>query len=186
MTASSRSSIARTEGGSPSAPRAEGKAHNVQQSDRDVDAVSSRDGSSGDALSAREGDVLVVSYPECKVPISRYASAAIGGLIYTRRLKEGDDVQDEHDRIYAFLRRNAEREAKEKVKLWTDELRAPKTLAADPPPSAAPRPEPNARQHQHTRQPAAVAQPSAAAPAEQPAAVSGGKPKPVLPARASR
>jgi hypothetical protein len=81
-------------------------------------------------LIAREGDVIVVSYPEVKLPLkTRYATVAIGGLIYTRRLVAGDVVQDEYEKIYSFLRSMSERDAREKVKLWSTEL-----AAAVPPP----------------------------------------------------
>jgi len=76
-------------------------------------------------LLAREGDTLVVSYPEVKIPLAKFAIAGVGGLIYTRQLKAGDDAQAEYDRIYAFLKRAAERDAKEKVQLWAAELRTP-------------------------------------------------------------
>ena len=86
-------------------------------------------------LVAREGDVLVVSYPEVKIPLAtKYATVTIGGLIYTRRLNAGDVVQVEHDKIFEFLKRNAEREAREKVRLWTEELTAKRSPPPLPPP----------------------------------------------------
>ena len=92
--------------------------------------------SSGGGFLANEGDVLVVSYPEVKLPIagSRYAMVSVGGLIYTRKLREGDDVQAEHDRIYGWLRTNAERSAREKLEAWAAELAG----------SSAPKPAPRA------------------------------------------
>lgn len=70
----------------------------------------------------REGDVLVVHYPEVTVPIAPYASVKVGGLIYTRQLVKGDDVAKQYDRIYAFLKGRAERDANEKVKAWSAEM----------------------------------------------------------------
>ena len=70
----------------------------------------------------RDGDVLVVSYPEVTIPIAPYASVKVGGLIYTRKLVHGDDIGEEYDRIYAFLQSNAEADAAEKVQLWAKEM----------------------------------------------------------------
>jgi hypothetical protein len=76
-----------------------------------------------DTLKARDGDVLVVSYPEVTVPLTtKYASVKIGGLIYTRRLVAGEEVQAEYDSIYRFLKGMAQRDAHEKVRVWTQEL----------------------------------------------------------------
>lgn len=72
---------------------------------------------------AREGDVLVVSYPEIKLPIAQYASVTVGGVTYSRKLATGDDPQAEYDKIYDFLKRNAERDAATKVRLWSTEMR---------------------------------------------------------------
>lgn len=91
-------------------------------------------------IAVREGDVLVVSYPEVKIPLAKFTFATVGGLIYTRRLVPGDDIQNEYDQIYAFLERNAERSAREKVRKWAAELSAPppaKAVAPKPPERAA-------------------------------------------------
>lgn len=91
-----------------------------------------------DRLNVREGDVLVVSYPEVKIPLAtKYSTITVGGLIYTRRLAPGDVVQDEYDKIYAFLKSMAERDAREKVKLWTEELAG---VHKRPPPPLPPKP----------------------------------------------
>lgn len=74
-------------------------------------------------FTAREGDVLVVSYPEVTIPLRQYASAKIGGLIYTRRLIEGESVAEQFERVYAFLSARAEADAREKVKRYAMELR---------------------------------------------------------------
>ena len=76
-----------------------------------------------DSLAAREGDVIVVSYPEVTVPLrTRYASVKVGGMIYTRRLLEGDDVGEQFDKVYAFLQARAESVGVEKIRLWGAEL----------------------------------------------------------------
>jgi hypothetical protein len=86
------------------------------------------------ALIARDGDVLVVSYPEVKIPLTtKYGIVGVGGLIYTRKLVEGDVVQDEHDKVYAFLQRMAERDAREKVRAWTQELESARQNRTPPP-----------------------------------------------------
>lgn len=102
---------------------------------------SGQDTIEGDAneLIAREGDVIVVSYPEVTIPLpTKYATVKCGGLIYTRRLVDGDNVQIEHERIYAFLKRTAERDAREKVRVWSEELAVKKVQREVPPkPTAA-------------------------------------------------
>ena len=72
---------------------------------------------------AREGDVLVVSYPEVTIPLRQYASAKVGGLIYTRKLREGESVAEQFEKVYAFLTKRAENDAREKVKRYAMELR---------------------------------------------------------------
>lgn len=92
----------------------------------------------GEDFVAREGDVFVVSYPEVKVPLAtKYASVTVGGLIYTRRMLKGESVQAEHDRIYSFLKRMAEREAKEKVRLWAEEMAGKRPPPLPTPPKPA-------------------------------------------------
>lgn len=67
----------------------------------------------------RDGDVLVVSYPEVKLPLKiKFAIVDVGGTSYTRTLRAGDNVQEQYSKVYAFLKRNAERDAIEKVKHW--------------------------------------------------------------------
>ena len=96
---------------------------------------------------AREGDVLVVSYPEIKLPITRFTNLTVGGLTYSRKLVAGDDPQVEYDRIYAFLRVNAVKDGREKFREYSEEIHAaqqPKPLAPKPPglppkPAGAPR-----------------------------------------------
>lgn len=75
-------------------------------------------------LVARDGDVLVVSYPEVTIPIRQYSNVKVGGLIYTRKLVAGEDVGEQYADVYAFLRDRAEKDAVEKVKLWAAELGA--------------------------------------------------------------
>jgi hypothetical protein len=83
-------------------------------------------------LRARDGDVLVVSYPEVKIPLAtKFSNIVVGGLIYTRKLIEGDDAQLEYERIYAFLKAMAEKDAREKVRLWTEELSAKRESDAE-------------------------------------------------------
>lgn len=75
-------------------------------------------------IKARPGDVLVVSYPEMKIPIpDTFGNITIGGLIYTRQLLDGDDVSAEFERIYEFLKQKAIRHGREKVAEFAAEVR---------------------------------------------------------------
>lgn len=59
----------------------------------------------------RDGDVLVVTYPEVTLPLPKaYSMMKFGGLIYTRTLRDGDDVQAEATTISAWITRVAEAE----------------------------------------------------------------------------
>ena len=71
----------------------------------------------------REGDVLVVSYPEVTIPLKvNYASVKIGGWIYTSRLAAGDDVREQARLIYDYLRAHAEHFGAEKVRDFAAEF----------------------------------------------------------------
>lgn len=60
---------------------------------------------------ARAGDVLVVSYQEVTLPLPKaYSMMKFGGLIYTRQLREGDDVAAEAATISKWLTKTAETE----------------------------------------------------------------------------
>jgi hypothetical protein len=77
----------------------------------------------GSEFVARDGDTLTVSYPEVKLPLrAKFAIVDVGGVSYTRALRDGDDVGAEYDRIYSFLRQRAERDAVEKVRMWNAEF----------------------------------------------------------------
>lgn len=73
-------------------------------------------------IDVRDGDTLVVSYPEVTIPIAQYSVVKVGGLTYTRQLRVGDDVAHEHDRIYNFLRQRVETEARVKCAHFVGEL----------------------------------------------------------------
>jgi hypothetical protein len=66
-------------------------------------------------LLARQGDVLVVAFPEMTIPIASYANVKIGGLTYSRHLVDGESVEDQYEKIYAFLTRRALLDGKAKV-----------------------------------------------------------------------
>lgn len=73
----------------------------------------------------REGDVLVVSYGGVKLNLpGKYNGVEVGGNIYTRRLREGDDPMQEYVRIYGFLANVSEESAREKIRRWSDEVKA--------------------------------------------------------------
>lgn len=76
-------------------------------------------------LEARDGDVLVVQFPEQKVGIpNSYSSVTLAGLTYSRRLVAGDDPGAEYDRIYAFLKARAERDGRERLREFAAEVEA--------------------------------------------------------------
>lgn len=66
---------------------------------------------------ARDGDTLVVTYPEVTLPLpEKFAMMKFGGLIYTRRLRDGDDPQEQLETIDRWLTREAERAGVAKYK----------------------------------------------------------------------
>ena len=73
-------------------------------------------------VQAREGDVLVVAYPEVTVPIAQFSGVKVGGLIYTRKLIEGDDVEEQYRAIYDFLKAKATADGRIKIQEYRDEL----------------------------------------------------------------
>jgi hypothetical protein len=77
---------------------------------------------------AREGDTLVVTYPEVTLPLpAKFAMMKFGGLIYTRKLREGDDPAAEHARIDEWLTRTAETEGSRKYRRLVREfVKAPR------------------------------------------------------------
>lgn len=75
-------------------------------------------------LEARDGDVLVVSYPEVTLPLStKYAMVKVGGSIYTRRLLQGESARDQFEKIYRFIAAANERAAQSKLSMYDAELR---------------------------------------------------------------
>lgn len=72
---------------------------------------------------AREGDVLVVGYPEVTIPLKQYSSCKVGGLIYTRKMREGESVAEQMEKVYRFLEKRAEADARSKVRKFAEELR---------------------------------------------------------------
>lgn len=84
---------------------------------------------------AREGDVLVVSYPEVKIPIKQFWVVGVGNLTYTRRMKEGESVTQQTNAIMAKLTELAEEHANERVAKWSAQANP------DAPPKPIPRSE---------------------------------------------
>lgn len=78
---------------------------------------------SSDAFEIRDGDVLTVRYAGAKLQIAPYNSVELDGATYTRQLRAGDDPEEEHRRIYAYLRRKSLEEAREKLREFSEELR---------------------------------------------------------------
>lgn len=81
-------------------------------------ALTSEDVKAG--FEPRDGDVLVVHYGAVKVPLpsGKFGSVEVGGESYTRQLRAGDDVVEQYEKVYDFLKGRSERAAREKVKEW--------------------------------------------------------------------
>lgn len=76
------------------------------------------------ALEAREGDNLVVRYPEMKIGIpGTYCSISLGGSMYTRRLAPGENPSDVFDRVYAFLKSREEAHGRRALQEFMAELK---------------------------------------------------------------
>jgi hypothetical protein len=66
---------------------------------------------------ARDGDVLVVTYPEVTLPLPKqYSMMKFGGAIYTRQLRAGDDVDGTARSISAWLSKLCEAEGSAKYR----------------------------------------------------------------------
>lgn len=65
----------------------------------------------GPGFEVRDGDVLVVTYPEVTLPLPKqYSMMKFGGLIYTRQLRAGDDLEATIAAISSWLAKRAESE----------------------------------------------------------------------------
>jgi hypothetical protein len=77
-----------------------------------------------EGFEARDGDVLVVSVPEVTLPLPRkYATIKLGGFIYTRKLRAGDDTKAEGERVYRWLERFSEAVGRDRFRRWAAEFR---------------------------------------------------------------
>lgn len=76
-----------------------------------------------EGFKTRDGDVLVVNWPEIKVPVIQFSTVSVGGLSYTRRLTDGEDPEVVYHQIYAFLERVGQRDAREKLAAWGAEFK---------------------------------------------------------------
>lgn len=80
-----------------------------------------------EGFEARDGDVLVVAYPEVKLPLRvQFAILNVGGISYSRMLRAGDDVNAEYTKISTWLARQVEGDIKRKAELYINELVAHK------------------------------------------------------------
>jgi hypothetical protein len=96
----------------PSAPEGRGAGATAAHVEREEERLPLDAG-----FEARDGDTLVVTYPEVTLPLpAKFAMMKFGGLIYTRKLRAGDDVAAEHARIDRWLSRTAETEGTRKYK----------------------------------------------------------------------
>lgn len=87
----------------------------IQQS-REITEKPGRD------FEVREGDRLTVMYNGVKLSIAPYSTVELDGSIYSRTLKPGDDPDKEWDRIYSYLKENSLKEAREKLRVFSEEL----------------------------------------------------------------
>lgn len=79
-----------------------------------------------DGFKANEGDTLSVGYPEIMVPVGHMLNVKIGGLLYTRKLRDGDDVSAVYDEVYAFLEKKARRDGRLKIQAVLADVEASK------------------------------------------------------------
>ena len=88
-------------------------------------AVTKSQSVEADSFEVRDGDLLVVSYPEVNVGLggNSFSSVKLGGLIYTRRLLAEDDVDEQYRRIYAFLKAKADADGRAKIAAYQDEVK---------------------------------------------------------------
>ena len=86
---------------------------------------------------AREGDVLVVTYPEVKVPIKQFWIVGVGNLTYTRRMNAGESVTQQANQIMGKLTELAEMHANERIAKWSEQAN-PDAPPKPIPPSAQP------------------------------------------------
>lgn len=76
-----------------------------------------------EGFEARDGDVLVVGYPEVTLPLRvKYAVLKVGDCSYTRQLRAGDDVNEQFERINRWLSNQVESDIKRKVVAYLAEL----------------------------------------------------------------
>lgn len=80
-----------------------------------------------EGFEARDGDVLVVAYPEVTLPLRvQYAMLRVGGMTYSRMLRAGDDVNAEYTKISTWLSKQVEGDIRRKAELYIAELTAQK------------------------------------------------------------
>lgn len=76
-----------------------------------------------DGFEVRDGDVLVVAYPEVSLPLKvKYAMLNVGGCSYTRQLREGDDANEQFERINRWLSAQVEGDIRRKAAAYLAEL----------------------------------------------------------------
>lgn len=74
----------------------------------------------------RTGDKLTVMYNGVKLGIAPFSTVELDGSIYSRMLEEGDDPVEQWDKIYNYLKGQCLKVAREKLRIFSDELRAAK------------------------------------------------------------
>lgn len=116
----------RRPGEGPMQPRSEVRRPDGMGSTETVTEIPAPEG-----FEVRNGDVLVIAYPEVTLPLKvQFAMLRVGGISYTRQLQEGDDVNDQYQRIYTWLCSSVERDIARKAKAYIAELEGMKRTGA--------------------------------------------------------
>jgi hypothetical protein len=80
----------------------------------------------------RDGDKLTVMYGGVKLGIAPYSTVELDSSIYSRILEPGDDPVEQWDKIYLYLKEQCLKVAREKLKTFSEELRAAKQRVNQP------------------------------------------------------
>ena len=81
------------------------------------------------SFEVRQGDQMTVMYRGAKLQIAPFSTAELDSASYTRMLEPGDDLIEQWDRIYLYLRDRSLAGAREKLATLADELASAKQRA---------------------------------------------------------
>lgn len=63
----------------------------------------------------REDDRLTINFAGAKISIGNYSSVDLDGAYYSRTLREGDDIEEQFNQIYDYLRDQCFKRARAKL-----------------------------------------------------------------------